>query len=206
LILKTEHPDWRVRFYPSLYQLRLRKGDKEEKLDLGFAGSRLLERLLAQPGELVSREELLAYAWPERVVSQGSLNQQIYNLRQILGDEREHRIIQTVPRRGYMFNPAFLVERTRECSVQEERPQDTVQPLPPPQPRRSGWLVPALAFLGGVTLALGSSGLVYLSLADARLVKADVDGANMYILYVNKTLKPAWELAKRPERRDIALD
>jgi DNA-binding winged helix-turn-helix (wHTH) protein len=57
---------------------------------------------------VVTREELLGYAWADRVVSQGSLNQQIYVLRQILGDEKGRQIIQTLPRRGYLFNPDYI--------------------------------------------------------------------------------------------------
>src|SRR5690606_14738398 len=79
-----------------------------------YAGSRVLERLLRSPGEVVSREELLEYGWTDRVVSQGSLNQQIYVLRQLLGDEKGRNIIQTLPRRGYLFNPEFIEPETGE--------------------------------------------------------------------------------------------
>ncbi|MET1076701.1 MAG: winged helix-turn-helix domain-containing protein [Pseudomonas sp.] len=113
LPLKTGHPDCRVYFYPTRFQLQL-DGD-EERIELGYSGSRLLERLLQTPGEVVSREELLQFAWADRVVSQGSLNQQVYVLRQVLGDEKARQIIQTLPRRGYLFNPDYLLEaRTAE--------------------------------------------------------------------------------------------
>lgn len=96
-------------FYPGVYQLTLIKDDAESRVELGYSGSRLLERLLQTPGEVVTREELIAYAWPGRVVGQGSLNQQIYTLRQTLSDETSRDIIQTLPRRGYQFNAHFLV-------------------------------------------------------------------------------------------------
>lgn len=102
--------DGRVaRFDHSLYQLMLITGDDAEKVDLSFSGSRVLERLLQTPGEVVSREELLRHAWENRVVGQGSLNQQIYTLRQVLSDSSS-QIIQTLPRRGYLFNPNHLLE------------------------------------------------------------------------------------------------
>lgn len=102
--------DGRVaRFDRSLYQLMLITGDDAKKVDLGFSGSRVLERLLQTPGEVVSREELLRHAWEDRVVGQGSLNQQIYTLRQVLSDSSS-QIIQTLPRRGYLFNPNHLLE------------------------------------------------------------------------------------------------
>ncbi|VXC44949.1 Transcriptional regulatory protein, C terminal [Pseudomonas sp. 8Z] len=109
LIIKTGRSDCYAHFYPALYQLTLVKGGIEEKVDLGYSGSRLLERLLQEPGEVVAREELMNHAWADRVVGQGSLNQQIYTLRQVLGDEKSREIIQTLPRRGYMLNPSYLV-------------------------------------------------------------------------------------------------
>jgi cholera toxin transcriptional activator len=110
LILQTGRQDCVIRFFPARYQLLI--GNGEQRIDLGYSGSRLLERLLYKPGEIVSREELLQHAWADRVVSQGSLNQQIYVLRHILGDEKERQIIQTLPRRGYLFNSNFLLSAT----------------------------------------------------------------------------------------------
>ncbi|MBA1276319.1 MULTISPECIES: transcriptional regulator [Pseudomonadaceae] len=107
-LLKTGRDGCSARFDRALYQLVLNHDEHEETLDLGFSGSRVLERLLHSPGEVVSREELLNYAWEGRVVSQGSLNQQIYTLRQALFDGR-NQVIQTLPRRGYLFNPQHLI-------------------------------------------------------------------------------------------------
>src|SRR5690606_9977978 len=56
----------------------------------------------------------LEYGWTDRVVSRGSLNQQSYVLRQLLGDEKGRNIIQTLPRRGYLFNPEFIEPETGE--------------------------------------------------------------------------------------------
>jgi cholera toxin transcriptional activator len=108
ITIQSGRPDCRAYFYPSIYKLLLVDGKRKQKFDLGYAGSRLLERLLAFAGDAVAREDLIAYAWPERVVGQGSLNQQIYTLRQILGDEKSRKIIQTLPRRGYLFHPDFV--------------------------------------------------------------------------------------------------
>lgn len=109
LIVRTGRDGCYAHFYPALYQLTLITGGVEKKVDLGYSGSRLLERLLQQPGEVVSRDELMNHAWADRIVGQGSLNQQIYTLRQVLGDEKSREIIQTLPRRGYLLNPGYLV-------------------------------------------------------------------------------------------------
>lgn len=121
--IRTGNSDCVARFYPELYQLRLINSGVEERIDLGYSGSRLLERLVRNPGEVVDRDELISYAWSGRVVGQGSLNQQIYTLRQILADEKEREIIQTLPRRGYLINPKFV-------DLAPEAVQPVAQPLP----------------------------------------------------------------------------
>jgi cholera toxin transcriptional activator len=121
-LLKTGRDGCAARFEPARYQLVQKQEESEERLDLGFSGSRVLERLLQVPGEVVSRDELMAYAWEGRVVGQGSLNQQIYTLRQALFDSR-NQIIQTLPRRGYLFNPQYLV-------VDEAAPRIAEAPAP----------------------------------------------------------------------------
>lgn len=112
--LRTGQSDCHLLFQARHYQLRHEGSD--QRIELGYAGSRVLERLLQKPGEVVSREELLEYGWTDRVVSQGSLNQQIYVLRQLLGDEKGRNIIQTLPRRGYMFNPEFIEPEAGKAS------------------------------------------------------------------------------------------
>ncbi len=124
LLIKTGDADCIAYFYPALYQLILLRANHETKIDLGYSGSRLLERLLRVPGEVVSREDLMNYAWSDRVVGQGSLNQQIYTLRQILNDEKEREIIQTLPRRGYMWNPKYI-----DVSNRDESGYNTATPL-----------------------------------------------------------------------------
>lgn len=121
--IKTGRPGGHARFDAQLYQLTLCDGEQTRQVPLGFSGSRLLERLLQQPGQVVSRDELLSHAWAERVVGQGSLNQQIYTLRQLLGDEKQRRIIQTLPRRGYLLNPQALdlTARPEPAVVQAEQ-------------------------------------------------------------------------------------
>jgi DNA-binding winged helix-turn-helix (wHTH) protein/Tfp pilus assembly protein PilF len=67
--------------------------------------AQVLDELLAHPGELVTREQLIARLWPRRVVdfSMG-LNSVVRSLRAALGDHAETpRYIETIPRRGYRF-------------------------------------------------------------------------------------------------------
>ena len=65
----------------------------------------ILEELLARPGELVTREQLIARLWPKGVVDYDTaLNSAVRRLRTALGDHAETpRYIETIPRRGYRF-------------------------------------------------------------------------------------------------------
>lgn len=156
-LLKTGLDDCTARFDGSLYQLVQQYPDRAEKIDLGFSGSRVLERLLQTPGSVVSREELLRHAWENRVVGQGSLNQQIYTLRQLLFDSG-NQIIQTLPRRGYLFNPNYLVTgnqpMTAQAPIALAQPASEIPATPTPSVvtrRRWRWPSPLLA---GTTLML----------------------------------------------------
>ena len=62
----------------------------------------VLEHLLDRPREIVPKEDLLAAAWPDSVVSEQSLSEAIRVLRQALGDDpKDPTYIQTIHRRGY---------------------------------------------------------------------------------------------------------
>ena len=65
-----------------------------------------LRALVARPGEVVGRDELLKALWPDgtHVEFEDGLNSAIARLRQALGDSADSpRFIQTVPRQGYRF-------------------------------------------------------------------------------------------------------
>ena len=62
----------------------------------------LLHYLAERPGEVVSREALLAAVWPGVVVGDDSLTQAIIKLRKALGDRSESpAYIETISKRGY---------------------------------------------------------------------------------------------------------
>src|SRR5215831_1147167 len=64
----------------------------------------VLAVLVAQAGQLVTKETLLATAWPETVVSEAALVVCIREIRQALGDTaRTPQYLETVHRRGYRF-------------------------------------------------------------------------------------------------------
>jgi adenylate cyclase len=84
----------------------LRMGDQD--IDLPPKAFGVLRHLVQNAGRLVSKQELHEVVWPNVVVSDDSLVQSIRELRQKLGDE-EHRLIKTLPRRGYLFDVSVSV-------------------------------------------------------------------------------------------------
>src|SRR5438128_1155044 len=56
--------------------------------------------LVAFPGKLIEKAELLRLVWPDTFVEENNLTQNISALRKALG---EGEYIETIPRRGYRF-------------------------------------------------------------------------------------------------------
>jgi DNA-binding winged helix-turn-helix (wHTH) protein len=97
-------------FRLDLVDERLWQGGRN--IRLGRKALAILSHLLSQPGLLVSKDDLLASAWPETAVSDAALTTAMRELRQALGDvARIPRFIETVHGRGYRFI-APVLERT----------------------------------------------------------------------------------------------
>jgi len=64
----------------------------------------VLRCLVSQPGQLVTKDDLLAMVWPETAVSEAVLTTAVRELRQALDDQaRTPHFIETVHGRGYRF-------------------------------------------------------------------------------------------------------
>ena len=75
----------------------------------------VLECFLRQPGEVLSKDDLIKAAWQGAFVAEDSLTQAISLLRQALGDDpSQPTYIQTLPRRGYRFIGTVSVVAPRE--------------------------------------------------------------------------------------------
>ena len=60
--------------------------------------------LVENSGRIVEKEELMQMIWPDVVVEENNLTQNISAIRKSLGDrQNEHRFVVTVPGRGYRF-------------------------------------------------------------------------------------------------------
>jgi DNA-binding winged helix-turn-helix (wHTH) protein/tetratricopeptide (TPR) repeat protein len=60
--------------------------------------------LIENRGRVLEKDELMRLVWPDTVVEESNLSQNVFTLRRVLGEQpHEHRYIATVPRRGYQF-------------------------------------------------------------------------------------------------------
>jgi DNA-binding winged helix-turn-helix (wHTH) protein len=83
-------------------QLLLLKDDKP--VPLGSRAMHILIVLLERPGELITRQELMARVWPNLFVEPANLTVHISALRRRLCDGRDgNRFIINIPGRGYCF-------------------------------------------------------------------------------------------------------
>ena len=73
--------------------------------------------LVEHAGQTVSKDDLLRAVWPDTVVEENNLTQNISALRKALGEKAgEHRFIVTVPGRGYRFVAAVQTEARKSES------------------------------------------------------------------------------------------
>lgn len=94
-----------VRFGPLCLHDKLRLLERDGvEIKLGSRAMDILRLLVSRAGEVVTKDELMAYAWPGLCVDQTSLRVQIAELRKALGEGKTGaRYITNVPCRGYCF-------------------------------------------------------------------------------------------------------
>lgn len=162
-----------VIFQPVRQVLMFMSASPIAKVDMGFAPSRLLELLISRADKIVTRDEIMEYAWPDRIVTQNSLNQAIKSVREWLGDDKAKDIIQTVPRRGYQFNSSFLTipdELPLSAELDADIPIDI--PILKPSPSSTTRAMFSLHFWPLVNAALL---LLVLCLGGSLLWRLDLD-------------------------------
>ncbi len=74
--------------------------------------------LVERNGRVVTKDELMTEVWADTIVEEGSLAQNIYTLRKLLGaSSTGEDFIKTVPRRGYRFAANVVVSGTPEVEL-----------------------------------------------------------------------------------------
>jgi DNA-binding winged helix-turn-helix (wHTH) protein/TolB-like protein len=117
-----------------------------ERVPLQPQPGRLLELLLARPGEVVTRDEIRAALWGDgtHVDFERSLNFCVAKLRAALGDDAvSPRFVETVPTRGYRFIAATeqATEYTEHTEYSLEKPSVLVRVF---RVFRGGWAAAVL--------------------------------------------------------------
>lgn len=123
----------------------------------------LLRVLVERHGHLLEKEELMALVWPDTVVEEANLANNISILRKVLGENGE-RFIETVPKRGYRFvAPVNQIaeddgqpgsgptSKTAATGDKAARPSDTEQSI---GRKRGRILAIALSLLAFVAVAM----------------------------------------------------
>ncbi len=93
-------------------------------------GLDLLLLLVARPGVLVSKDEIMRALWPDVAVTDNALTQVVSDLRQALGDHSSApHFIQTVSRRGYRFIALVETSSSPEAGIRFDDPAATRVPV-----------------------------------------------------------------------------
>ena len=94
----------------------------------------ILFYLIRNADRVVDKDELMSELWPDTVVEENNVTQNIYSLRRALGERhRDNRFIATVPGRGYKF-VARVIERSDPSDegnldgLATDLPEDTPEP------------------------------------------------------------------------------
>ena len=117
--------EWRLNLQAS----SLHSGDESRKLEP--QPFEFLRFLIAHRGEIVSREQLLASVWNNRVVSDDAIRRVVKKLREALGDDaKSPRYIKTIPLKGYS-----LIAEVSEIPITPEQPPAT------PLTSKKGWAI-----------------------------------------------------------------
>jgi eukaryotic-like serine/threonine-protein kinase len=82
----------------------------------------LLSFLAANPGRLLTKDEILQAVWPDAVVEESNLAYHVFAIRKALGDGVDtDRYIETVPKRGYRFIAPIAQPGPESSGVTDEK-------------------------------------------------------------------------------------
>jgi eukaryotic-like serine/threonine-protein kinase len=127
-------------FEVDLHTTELRK--QGVRIRLPLQSFQVLEALLLQPGELVTRKELKEKLWPADSFGdfEHGLNAAVNRVREALGDSSDNpRFVETLPRRGYRFLASVnAAPQSSAAGVIEdgEAGKRVASPVKPPRSRR----------------------------------------------------------------------
>ena len=141
MALMTDGDGSALIFGPFRLSVRERRLEREgAAVPLGSRAFDVLVALAARAGEVVSKQDLTAYVWPDTAVEESGLRVHIAALRKALGDAQGRgAYISNVPGRGY----CFVAQVTRAS-----RPPRAGQPQHGAEQRRSSLPLPLTTMVG----------------------------------------------------------
>lgn len=99
--------------------------ERDKPVRLGSRALDILIALVERPGELVTKQDLVARVWQGLVVEDGNLKVHVAALRRTLRDGKDgNRYICTVPGRGYCFVAPVVRRDVRTSNAVTERSYD----------------------------------------------------------------------------------
>ena len=151
--------DWRV--HPSLN--RLARNGEDVRVEPKVM--QVLECLVEKPGEVVSRDELVARVWPDVFVTDDVLHRAIRELRRVFGDDTANpTYIETIRKRGYRLIAPVVAAQQSTVDSQ----QSTVSQQPSVDSQRSNARpFRAIAAVAAVAAALGAGVYAFVSRASS---------------------------------------
>ncbi|MDM7923069.1 MAG: winged helix-turn-helix domain-containing protein [Pyrinomonadaceae bacterium] len=139
---------------------RLLSGPEGQAIALMPKAFEILLCLVQNAGSVVEKDDLMAAVWPDTIVEENNLTQNISALRKALGEKhRENRFIATVPGRGYKFVAEVREALSEESEQAYSERKETITPaaaVPSSsgRPVRFGGMVVAV-------IALIAAGFIY---------------------------------------------
>ena len=122
-----------VSFGPFSFRTRLLEKDGVP-VKLGGRATDILRLLISRAGQVISKEEILAYAWSGLVVEEISLRVHVAELRKALGDGKDGaRYITNVPSRGYCFVAPVRRNASMPASALVQAPVTKIASVQPAQ-------------------------------------------------------------------------
>ena len=117
--------------------------EQGQPLRLGSRALDILQLLLENAGRVVSKEQLIAYVWPNSIVEEINLRVHIAALRRALRDGKDgRRYIITVPQRGYSFVAEGIMQAADADQSSGSEPERALSAAPTTE---SGYQLPVNA-------------------------------------------------------------
>jgi predicted ATPase/DNA-binding winged helix-turn-helix (wHTH) protein len=105
--------------------------EDDRPLRLGSRAFDILRALVESAGETIGKDQLIAAAWPDTIVTEGALRVHVAALRRALGDGRAgRRFIGNDPGRGYTFVAPVTRERPHRTGAAPAVANGTDLPVP----------------------------------------------------------------------------